>query len=665
MPGILENAGVLGADKKLTDSAKKAILKRLAAAQEKGSKDSPPVKKDLQLPDDILDEKKYPEFHKEVFGQFEAVVNSLDQQGNFSLPPPFMDPLALAAKLNPNPDLKFNYAQLPTLNPINLALIIDVSPVDFMSKLSLPPNDPDALIKPPLPDFKLPKYLPDPAYLKDLANISSPFPAPGFPKAFPDKIEYDLWKSPQLGIPAAFAKIIEELLKDPSQILGVLQPKPKLDFAVNAIRKAGIFGKSDKGEDTKAAAQSVLAQYTGEAAGIVATGMLIGDGGKNGGTGLCARSIEIVVDEVEVEEAEFVFDDPSGAKMVQIVKSFLASSNQIDNAPSMSKGGYQSIGAPGAAYPNFVLAPGYKDGIPEPTKYGTVATSCGLLTPTCLDVLLGKGWQNSSNQTVNSAGESVDAKRLPTPLQEAKENNDDFKISSANTTIPKGPAGCLAFGKITRSYVPSGMKERPEPGDVYFVGSGGTVEHTGLIVGGNRVGTKITGDLIMTADAGQGAAGTPGNSNLKVGDEIKVAGTKVKITEKNIEQYKKGTPSNQQSGWFRKGWYAGNGSPGSAVMSGDFGAGAAQAASKGGSKAARPIIGWISIKKLLSVMGKCTPNGSANPEEQARCRQWVTDAYEKSYGNLSKIYAPDIVFDEKVATAEYYSVNNPNNRSSL
>lgn len=663
MPGVLENVGVLDEKGKLTKDAKRAILERINEAQEKGTDKTPPVDKKHRLPDEILDEEKYPDFHKEVFGAYEGAVNALNMEGNFSLPPPFIDPLALADKLNPNPDLRFDYANLPAMNPVSLALMVDVNPLDLMSKLGLPPFDPDALIKPPLPNFSLPPYAPDPGYLKDLANISVPFPAPGFDKAFLDKIEFDLWKSPQVGIPKAFGEVLKQLIQDPSKILGLVAPEPNLDFAIEAVQISGIFGKSDEGENTKSVIQQDIAKYVGQATGVVSLGMTIGDGGRNGATGLCANKVKLKVSEVEIEDAEFAVPDVSGLKMIAIAKAFLASPQGL-NTPGATSVGLSSVGAPGDAFPNFILQKGYSKDVPGASKYGTVATTCGLLTPTMIDVLLGKGWDSSKGE-VDINGNPASSKQAPSPIKEAiaagQANTPalDSNSGGKGTVIPKGPVGCMIFGKLLRAWVPSGGNRTPDPGDVYFVGANGRVDHTGLVVGGNALGARVTGKIILTADAGQGAAGTPPKPNINVGDKIKVGGRDITVDAKNIESFKKGTPANQQHGWFRKSWNPGNASIGSATMAGNFGEGANQTAS--GAKNSRPIAGWISTSKLLKVFGGSVPNGTADPNEQAKYKKWVEDAYKYAWSAKDNdiIYKPEIVFDETKPEAEYHAYGNP------
>lgn len=663
MPGVLENVGVLDDKGKLTKEAKKAILERINEAQEKGTDKTPPVDKEHRLPDDILDENKFPEFHKDVFGAYEGAVNALNMEGNFSLPPPFIDPLALAEKLNPDLDLRFDYANLPGMNPVTLAFMVEVNPLDLMSKLGLPPTDPDALIKPPLPNFSLPPYAPDPGYLKELANISLPFAAPGFDKPFLDKIEFDLWKSPQVGIPKAFGEVLKQLIQDPSKILGLVAPEPNLDFAIEAVQKSGIFGKSDEGENTKSVIQQDIAKYVGQATGVVALGMTIGDGGRNGATGLCSNKVKLKITEVEVEDVDFAVPDVSGLKMIAIAKAFLAQPEGL-STPGAKSVGLSSVGDPGAAFPNFILQKGYSKDIPSESKYGTVATTCGLLTPTMIDVLLGKGW-DSANGEVDISGKPASSKQAPSPIKEAieagQQNTPTLDINSGgkSTVIPKGPVGCMIFGKLLRAWVPSGGNRSPDPGDVYFVGSNGRVDHTGLVVGGSALGEKVTGNIILTADAGQGAAGTAPKPNIKAGDKIKVGGREITINEKNIESYKKGTPANQQHGWFRKFWNPGDASTGSASMAGNFGEGANQTAS--GATNSRPIAGWISISKLLKVFGGSVPNGTADATEQAKYKKWVEDAYKYSWaaqGN-DPIYQPGIVFDENTPDPVYHAYGNP------
>ena len=642
MAGILENVGIIDGFGKLTDGSQKAIIERLNEAQLNGTDSTPPVPKQHQLPADILDKEKYPAFHKEVLGAYEGAMTSLNLQGNFSLPPPFIDPLALANKLNPGLDINFDYATLPTLNPVSLALIIEITPLDLMSKLALPPNDPDAIIKPPLPNFSLPSYMPSPAYLKELENISRPFPSPGFPMPFLDKIEFDLWKSPQLGIPLAFAEVLKQLLQNPAKILGLIAPKPDLNFAIEAVQKSGIFGKYDQGEITKAAMQQDLIKYVAQATGVVALGMTIGDGGPKGATSLTARGSKLTIVEENLEIFTYDKVNAVNRRMVNIASAFLGKSDKVGEEATRTTG-HLSIKDPGRLYPNFILQKGYKDGeIPTATTFG-IATTCGLLTPTCIDVLLGKGWDASGGVKTYSGGDATE-QQPPSPIKEAIEQglkntpNVKSRQGGKGTSIPKGPIGCMLFGKYLRAWVPSGGGRLPEPGDIYFVtngnpesGAGGEVLHTGMIAGGNRLSSKINGNIVITADAGQGPAGTAKGSLLQIGANIltrqdatqaqlaaaaaanadiaalaletgssgggapgqQTSGTnevqpqrnvKVEtVDKKNRERvsanseagYKaaQGSPANQQTCWARKLWNPGDSRTGSAHMTGDFGPG--------------------------------------------------------------------------------------------
>lgn len=328
MAGIYENLGVIK-DGKLTPEGKKAIINRIRKMQreggEKGSlfpcsigKNLPPAPPGSELPPDIEDEKKYPEFHSVIIKAYEGVINALNLQGNFALPPPFIDPIAIAEKLgkfkDPNFKLDFDYAQMPLLNPATLAAKLKIDPIDFAKKLALPPTDPDAIIKPPpLPtDIKLPAYLPDPNYLADLRTISSPVPAPGFDVAYSGRIDFELWKSPQLGLPVAFAGIIQKLIESPDNIFKLISPNPEPCFAIEAIQESGIFGKADAGESSKAAIIQDLVTYTAESTIVTSVGSLIGDGGKNGITGKLAKTFNLFEEPpqpVEMVEAIPSYED--------------------------------------------------------------------------------------------------------------------------------------------------------------------------------------------------------------------------------------------------------------------------------------------------------------------------------------------------------------------
>jgi len=349
MPGTMENLGFIK-DGKLTSGGKKAIITRIKNILANGGENSPfpcksgksipPVPPDQTLPDDIEDETKYPEFHNITLKQYESVLLSLNQQGNFSLPPPFIDPVALAQFIKPPPETAREYTEAEpsddeitlanTSNPLDdneleltvknllgvdtagnipredlifdpsmivqmigpqapliLADIMGINAAELGQKLVLPPTDPAAIIKPPELKFDLPvpPVLSDP-YLVLNANISLPVPAPGFVIPYPDKIEFDSW---QLKLPKLFAKILSDILSNPTLLFKLISPNPEPCFIIDAAEEAGLFGTPEPGANVRSAVQKDLMTMTGQATAVNVVAKTIGDGGKNGATGYVAE----------------------------------------------------------------------------------------------------------------------------------------------------------------------------------------------------------------------------------------------------------------------------------------------------------------------------------------------------------------------------------------
>lgn len=564
MPGVAENLKVIKGGK-FTEEGKKAVLQRIRNVLTKGAeglpfpcdsgKNTKKVPADQGLPDDIEDEQKYPEFWRDIIGSYEGIANALNIQGNHSLPPPFVDPFALASKLgkyeqDPNFKLDFDILKLPTLTPATLAILMDVNPIDLLSKFALPPTDKDAIIKIP----KLPPFDIKPPVLNP--EINALFPLPGFEasfllKPFADKFEYDFWKDPSIGIPKVFLSIFNTILSKPALLFKLIAPKPDLCFAIDAVVNSKMFGTTEPGAVAKSAIIQDQAAYAGSFIAVGATALAIGDGGQDGATGLLARESKIIIVNAPQPSG---FESGVRPKMVnRVVKAFLGSTEHRDDEKQW---GNLSLDFPGYGFPHYAVDTSYIPGAVPATGPGKgVVTSCGLLPAQCLDVMLGLGKngvpnvkgdknfnkniqvisgintaENFKTNYVDLSGQPTDTQSLPAPLGRAQElikkvqevsiNEYGFppstkteieRVLSIPTLTPKyvakGPIGTLLWGKYLRAYMPSGGRD-PKPGDIYFVGdANGGITHVGIIIEVEPPPNNQSYGKIITADAGQGAAG--------------------------------------------------------------------------------------------------------------------------------------------------------------
>jgi len=209
------------------------------------------------VPDDLADKEKYPDFHKNVMGNFEKVALGLDVKGNFSLPFPFWDPFALALKLDLDPPT-FDLPDLPSLTPPDLALSLGLRIPDapkLAALLSLP--------KPPEIDVPI----------LDL-NINKP------EFGLDAKFKFDLWPIALIDLIVSLA--VPGLLIDLPKLLKV---PPDPCFVIDKVVKAQIFGPTDPGDLAKVIAIQVLADFTGQCATVAVASMVVGDGGPSGVTG--------------------------------------------------------------------------------------------------------------------------------------------------------------------------------------------------------------------------------------------------------------------------------------------------------------------------------------------------------------------------------------------
>lgn len=211
------------------------------------------------VPKDLHDKDKYPDFHKNAMGNFEKVALALDIKGNFSFPPPFMDPFALALKLDLDMP-SFDIMKLPTLTPPELLLSLGMK-MPELPKLT-------ALVKiPSPPDFS--------AYIPSI-DLNVNLPLPGLDAKF----QFQMW-------PLKLLNLLIDLAIPPKIdfIFGLLKVPPDVCPVIEKAVDAQLFGPAGSGDLTKVIVVQELATFTGQCATIAVTSLLVGDGGGPGLTG--------------------------------------------------------------------------------------------------------------------------------------------------------------------------------------------------------------------------------------------------------------------------------------------------------------------------------------------------------------------------------------------
>lgn len=211
------------------------------------------------VPKDLHDKEKYPDFHKNTMGNFEKIALALDVKGNFSFPPPIMDPFALALKLDLDMP-SFDIMKLPTLTPPELILSLGMR-MPELPKLT-------ALVSiPKPPDFS--------AYIPSI-DLNVNLPKPGLDAKF----QFQMW-------PLKLLDLVMSLTIPPKVdfIFGLLKVPPDVCPVIEQAVDAKLFGPTASGDLTKVIVVQELATFTGQCATIAVTSLLVGDGGGPGLTG--------------------------------------------------------------------------------------------------------------------------------------------------------------------------------------------------------------------------------------------------------------------------------------------------------------------------------------------------------------------------------------------
>lgn len=262
-PGCCHSAGILEKGK-LTEATKTRIIQNIIDIGNLGFDavhPEMPIGKELGIPAigglvplDLIDEKKYPEFHKRVLKTFEQIALALDVKGGFMIAP-IVDPFAVGLKFGF--DVSFKLQDLPFLTPPTLAAALNINLPDVLKiipKLELPK----------IPPFEIPSL--------EIPKVNAP----------PDHLElytFLAWPKPLLGL------ILKLAIPDIKFITGMLQIPPNLKPIVKLVIDAQLFGPTKPTDVTKIIIISELALFTARCATIALVSMIVGDGGANGITG--------------------------------------------------------------------------------------------------------------------------------------------------------------------------------------------------------------------------------------------------------------------------------------------------------------------------------------------------------------------------------------------
>jgi len=462
MTGVMHSTGVLE-NNELTEAFINATVERYKEIGKKGFAGASPFPCQTGklinpipglIPDDLENREKYPEFYSVIMNTYRDVARALDVQGSFSLPPPFIDPFALSVALN-IPDIDFNILDLPIITLPELALIFDLSPLEF--GLKVPP-----LLIPEVP----PKFnIPEPKI--DLSI--------NLPPNFDQKFQFDLWalKLPKVAIEIALS------LLDPKILLNLF-PIPDPCFAIEKAIEKQMFGPSEPGDFTKVVAVQDLSTFTGQAAIIAATAKVIGDGGRKGATGFLADYFKFAKNPPKEKGAEDL--TRVRKKFLNSLRKYMGPENKWGTVgKEIYYSGRQSVAKPGAHPNGKALWPTYTPGpAPEGIIKGSKVTTCGMLPAAVFSDFV-------------KEDPNFDLSDITNP-------DNISKLS-----LVPGPQGVYITGKYARAYVPAKGDVIPKSGDIYFVGNRGKndVTHIGIISDVKVDGGKIS---VVTADAGQGPA---------------------------------------------------------------------------------------------------------------------------------------------------------------
>lgn len=166
----------------------------------------------------LEDENEFGDFHKNVLGSYEKIVNVLNVKGQFLFAPVVFDPIALAIALDTpeKPNLKFpeEFILYGIALPLLAPKLGFKSPVDIAKLLAKVPS----IVVPSLPTLNVPKLDIDPAKFDALLKFN----------AWPAKLP-GLFSDLALQVPALFVDILSF----------------KFDKICETVMGSGLFGEFD------------------------------------------------------------------------------------------------------------------------------------------------------------------------------------------------------------------------------------------------------------------------------------------------------------------------------------------------------------------------------------------------------------------------------------
>lgn len=305
--GVMQHVGILGNDKKLTDTAKKKFIQEVKDVLRYGTEGLPPDKKPAfpcggALPpareevanalNDLEDEKKFPDFHKNILGTYENIANSLDADGNFNLLPAIADPIAVAGKLGANiepPDFPAGFTPYFTGNLVTKLSedLVKAGKVEFTLPPKLASKLPALVGAPKPPSFQVPPKMiipPSVTIVSPTTEISSCLAK--VPPVTPQNALFTLaaiQTSVATGTPKLAAQVIAKI---PSIVAKLANINDAVGEICGLVRDSGLFGQIESTSVTQQAVSIVLSRKTSECIMLNALANTVGSAPGSATTGV-------------------------------------------------------------------------------------------------------------------------------------------------------------------------------------------------------------------------------------------------------------------------------------------------------------------------------------------------------------------------------------------
>lgn len=239
-PGCQVDAGIIDEQGNLTPKAKAKFIKDVKDQLTFGSDNLPSVPlfpcgpsiKPIQFASslDLENEKKFPDFHKNILGSYQKIAQSLNMASDMKLLP-ICDPIAFGAKLGIKikiPNFPGGFIPFMIPNPPLLAVKMKLMPPPKL--LAKFPGIP--AIPPPLPKFDLPPNIKEPDFgtLFDY-SLAYSIGIPKFLLAIVAKIPQFALKLPNL--PSLFSTMCDTAFS--SKLFGDVQPTSTMQIAATKV----------------------------------------------------------------------------------------------------------------------------------------------------------------------------------------------------------------------------------------------------------------------------------------------------------------------------------------------------------------------------------------------------------------------------------------------